>query len=58
MNRESEIKAALQKVVDSGEIAGAATLVWRDRETQTACVGWRDVEADLPVEREGIINKG
>ena len=25
MNRESEIEAALQKVVDSGELAGAAT---------------------------------
>ncbi len=29
MNRGSEIEAALQKVVDSGELAGAATLIWR-----------------------------
>jgi len=54
MNRESEIKAALQKVVDSGQLAGAATLVWRDGETQTVCVGWRDIEANLPVERDTI----
>jgi CubicO group peptidase (beta-lactamase class C family) len=48
----------LQKVVDSGQLAGAATLIWRrgsiGREAQTACVGWRDVEANLPVERDTI----
>ena len=54
MNRESETEAALQKVVDTGQLAGAATLVWRDGEAQTACVGWRDVEADLPIERDTI----
>jgi CubicO group peptidase (beta-lactamase class C family) len=58
MNGENEIEAALQKVVDSGEIAGAATLVWRARsgygEARTACVGWRNVEANLPVERDTI----
>ena len=58
MKRKSEIEAALQKVVDSGELAGAATLVWRAsskcEEAQTACVGWRDVEANLPVERDTI----
>jgi CubicO group peptidase (beta-lactamase class C family) len=58
MNRGSEIEAAMQKVVDSGELAGAATLVWRARsrsgEAQIACVGWRDVEANLPVERDTI----
>ena len=54
MNRGNEIEAALQKVVDSGQIAGAATLVWRDGEAQTASVGWRDVEANLPVERDTI----
>ena len=54
MSRGNEIQATLQKVVDSGELAGAATLVWRDGEAQTACVGWRDVEANLPVERDTI----
>ena len=56
MNRGYEIEAALQKVVASGEIAGAATLVWRagsrDGEARTICAGWRDVEARLPVERD------
>jgi CubicO group peptidase (beta-lactamase class C family) len=41
-------------VVDSRQLAGAATLVWRDGEARTACVGWRDVEASLPVERDTI----
>src|SRR6478672_2278052 len=54
MKRESEIEAALQKVVDSRQLAGAATLVWREGEAQTACVGWRDIEANLPVERDTI----
>ncbi len=54
MNRGNGIEAALQKVVDSHEIAGAATLIWRDGETQTTCVGWRDIEANLPVRRDTI----
>jgi CubicO group peptidase (beta-lactamase class C family) len=57
-NRENEIEAALQKVVDSGQLAGAATLVWRaglrHEEAKTACVGWRDIEANLPIERDTI----
>jgi CubicO group peptidase (beta-lactamase class C family) len=54
MNRGIKIAAALQNVVNSGQLAGAATLVWRDGEAETACVGWRDVEAKLPVERDTI----
>jgi CubicO group peptidase (beta-lactamase class C family) len=58
MNRGNEIEEALQAVVNSGQLAGAATLIWRARsrsgEAQTACVGWRDVEANLPVERDTI----
>ena len=54
MNAGSEIKAALQKVVDSGDLAGAATLVWREGEVLTTCVGWREMEAHLPVERDTI----
>jgi CubicO group peptidase (beta-lactamase class C family) len=29
-------------------------LVWRDGVVQIACVGWRDVEAQLPIERDTI----
>jgi CubicO group peptidase (beta-lactamase class C family) len=54
MNRGNGIEAALQKVVDAREIAGASTLIWRDGETQTTCVGWRDIEAKLPVDRDTI----
>ena len=58
MNQGTEIGAALQEVVNSGQLAGAATLVWRARagfgEAQTVCVGWRDIEANLPVDRDTI----
>ena len=51
---ESEVVTALRKVIDTKQLAGAATLVWRDGRARTACVGWRDVEANLPVERDTI----
>ncbi len=54
MNRGSEIEAALQKIVDSGQLAGAATLAWCEGKAQAVCVGWRDKEANLPVERDTI----
>jgi len=58
LNQGTEIGAALQEVVNSGQLAGAATLVWRARagfgEAQTVCVGWRDIEANLPVDRDTI----
>ena len=49
------IEAALQKFVDSQQLAGAATLLWRaDLGTHAACVGWRDIEASLPMRRDTI----
>jgi CubicO group peptidase (beta-lactamase class C family) len=55
MNRENEIKTALQKVVNAGQLAGAATLVWRAHSgAETVCAGWHDIEANLPVERDTI----
>lgn len=54
MNTEREIEMALQNAVDVGQIAGAAALVWRDGKTQTTCAGWRDVEANQPIERETL----
>jgi len=48
------VAAELQKVVDAGELAGAATLIWRDGAAETACVGWRDLDAGLPIERDTI----
>jgi len=52
MNRS--VAAALQKVVGAGQLAGAATAIWRDGEVQTTCVGWRDLEAEQPIERDTI----
>jgi CubicO group peptidase (beta-lactamase class C family) len=50
-----KIAAALGAYVDAGQLAGAATLLWRDGEVvQAACVGWRDVEARLPIARDTL----
>jgi CubicO group peptidase (beta-lactamase class C family) len=49
------IAAMLGRTVDAGDLAGAATLVWRGgRVVQTAAVGRRDMAADLPVERDTL----
>ncbi len=45
---------AFQQIVDSGQMAGAATLVWRKGAVQSTCFGWRDIERKLPVERDTI----
>jgi CubicO group peptidase (beta-lactamase class C family) len=44
----------LQKFVDSGQLAGAATLVWKKGAAQATCLGWRDIEDKLPVEPDSI----
>jgi CubicO group peptidase (beta-lactamase class C family) len=44
----------LQQIVDSGQLAGAATLIWKNGAAQTRCFGWRDIEGKLPVERDTI----
>jgi CubicO group peptidase (beta-lactamase class C family) len=55
MNIEDSIATAIGGIVNAGELAGAATLVWRDNKVvQTAGVGWRDVEARLPIERDTL----
>lgn len=52
---EDEIASALGAIVDTGALAGAATLAWRgSRVVQQVSVGWRDVEARLPIERDTI----
>jgi CubicO group peptidase (beta-lactamase class C family) len=46
---------AIGKIVDAGEMAGAATLVWRGGQVvQAAAVGWRDVEGGLPIKRDTL----
>jgi CubicO group peptidase (beta-lactamase class C family) len=55
MNGEDPIASAIGAIVNAGALAGAATLVWRDGKVlQSACVGWRDLEARLPIERDTI----
>ena len=44
----------LQQIVNSGQLAGAATLVWKNGAARTTCFGWRDIERKLPVERDTI----
>jgi CubicO group peptidase (beta-lactamase class C family) len=55
MDGEDPIATAIEAVVGAGTLAGAATLVWREgRVAQTSCVGWRDVEARLPIQRDTL----
>jgi CubicO group peptidase (beta-lactamase class C family) len=44
----------VRQIVDSGELAGAATLIWKNGAARTTCFGWRDIERKLPVERDTI----
>jgi CubicO group peptidase (beta-lactamase class C family) len=49
------VEAAIRSYVDAGELAGAATLVWRGgRVTHTASLGRRDLATEWPVERDTI----
>jgi CubicO group peptidase (beta-lactamase class C family) len=52
---EDPIAATIQSMVDAGALAGAATLIWRDgKVVQSATVGWQDVEARQPIERDTL----
>lgn len=45
----------IQAIVDGGGLAGAATVAWQGgRIVQTSAVGWRDIEARLPLDRDTI----
>ena len=49
------IAPALQSVVDSGDLSGAVTLIWRNgEELQFNAVGKRNIEADLPMTRDTL----
>ncbi len=55
MTPKDAISTALQAYVDKGQLAGASALVWRDgRVAQASCVGWRDLEAGAPLQRDTI----
>ncbi|HWU86876.1 MAG TPA: serine hydrolase domain-containing protein [Kofleriaceae bacterium] len=55
MKAEAPFAAAIQAKVDRGAMAGAAMLVWRDGKVMgTTCVGWRDLQAGLPIQRDTL----
>lgn len=41
---------SVQQIVDSGQLAGAAAMVWKQGAVQTKTFGWRDIDRKLPVE--------
>ena len=55
MSPRDPVEIMLDQVISAGELAGAATLIWRGgRVVQSAAVGWRDLAAGLPVERDTL----
>jgi CubicO group peptidase (beta-lactamase class C family) len=51
----SAIPAALQPVIDAGDLSGFVTLLWRKGEiAQINTLGWRDVEAKAPMTRDTL----
>jgi len=55
MTAQKTIERAIRHPVESGQLAGAAALVWRDGEVHEAVtVGRRDLTSGLPVERDTI----
>jgi CubicO group peptidase (beta-lactamase class C family) len=55
VTQETEIQAAIHRYVETGELTGAAALVWRGgRVEQSVTVGKRDLPSGLPVERNTI----
>jgi CubicO group peptidase (beta-lactamase class C family) len=55
MGKHDPIAAMLGGVVQRGELAGVATLIWRNGEVvQSAAVGWRDKAAAVAMTRDTI----
>lgn len=54
MTKEAQIERALRKSVDEGQLAGAAVLAMRNGEMRFAAAGSRDIENNLPMERDTI----
>jgi len=55
MSSVDRVEAMLGRIIGAGELAGAATLTWRDgRVVQFAAAGSRDIAAGLPIERDTL----
>ncbi|WP_250510447.1 serine hydrolase domain-containing protein [Caballeronia sp. GACF4] len=53
--RLAEMRAAMQRFVDSGEVAGIVTLTWRRGEiAQVDALGWRDTGTRTPMTRDTL----
>lgn len=56
MTIQTELRDSFRHIIQSGQLAGAVALVHRSGErgveNWSVCVGWRDVEAKLPMERD------
>lgn len=52
---EEMITASIEKFIEAGTLAGAATLVWQDGKViHVTTAGWRDLERKLPMERDTL----
>src|SRR3954469_523341 len=55
MKNQESVESAIKSVVDAGQLAGAAALVWRNNKVvQVAAVGRRDLASGRRVERDTI----
>ena len=55
MPAANAVEDMLIQSVSAGELAGAATLTWREgRVVQAAAVGFRDIAAGMPIERDTL----
>src|SRR4051812_8068981 len=55
MKSENTVENVIKRLVDAGELAGAAALAWRNGEVvHSAVVGRRDLANERPVERDTI----
>jgi CubicO group peptidase (beta-lactamase class C family) len=54
-NREDQIATAVSALVEAGVLAGATILAWQNgKVVHAAGVGWRDVEANVPMGRDSL----
>ena len=47
-------KDALQKYIDSGELPGAISVLYKDGVQETACLGYADVDAKRPISMDNV----
>lgn len=51
----AQIAPALQTIIDNGDLSGAVTLLWRRGEVaQVNALGWRNIEQQLPMQRDTL----